>query len=72
MTKVYCADVTCAFNGDDEVCQAKNISLSSNSVVTRWDGRQEYHRCTTYVKSDEAIHVENFLKEKGIIPNENH
>jgi len=44
MSKVVCADVGCRFN-DDGKCTAKKIELSWHSVVTLWDGRQEFQRC---------------------------
>lgn len=45
MTKIYCADVECLFNNDKCVCTAKEVALSWHSVVTVWEGRQEFHRC---------------------------
>ena len=46
MPKVWCADEGCMYNFD-HVCKAKVINLSWNSVVTLWDGRQEFHKCRT-------------------------
>ena len=51
-TKVYCANDWCKFNKDD-VCTAKEISLSFNSVMTYWDGRQQFNKCKTYEESEE-------------------
>lgn len=45
MSKVVCADVGCRFNDDNGKCTAKKIELSWHSVVTLWDGRQEFQRC---------------------------
>ena len=47
MSKVYCADTTCAYNNDKGVCTAKKVALSRHSVVTVWEGRQEFQRCKT-------------------------
>ena len=44
MPKVWCADDGCRFN-DRNLCRAKQIKLSWHSVVTVWDGRQEFHKC---------------------------
>lgn len=44
MPKVYCADDGCMYN-DDNLCRAKKINLAWHSVVTVWDGRQEFHKC---------------------------
>ena len=44
MTEVWCADDGCRFN-DENRCMAKKINVSWHSVVTFWDGRQEFQRC---------------------------
>lgn len=30
---------------DEHLCKAKEINLTWASVVTLWDGRQEFHKC---------------------------
>ena len=52
MTKVLCADVACKYHGDNDVCTARKIKLSWNSVMTTWEGRQEFHRCKTFEESE--------------------
>ena len=63
MTKIYCADPTCEFCNEKGVCTQRTVCLSYHSVVTVWDGRQEYHRCKSYQKSKVAIRLENELKD---------
>ena len=63
MPKVYCAAMDCEFNSDKGTCTAKSIALSANSVMTVWDGRQEFNKCKTYQKSEEAIRIESMLTE---------
>lgn len=46
MPKVYCADDGCMYN-DRNLCKAKAINLSWNSIVTVWEGRREFHTCRT-------------------------
>lgn len=45
MPDVRCADMGCRFHTDDDRCTADKIELSWHSIVTYWDGRQEFHRC---------------------------
>lgn len=47
MPKIYCADTLCKFNNDKGVCTAKKVALAWHSVMTVWDGRQEFSRCKT-------------------------
>lgn len=54
---VYCASVDCKYNGDKNRCTAKGISLSSHSVMTVWDGRQEFWKCKNYEMSEEYRNV---------------
>ena len=62
MPKVYCAAIDCEFNGDDGKCHAKCICLSANSVMTVWEGRQEFNKCKTWQKSQFAKDIEEKLK----------
>lgn len=52
MTKIKCPSGECVHNLDN-VCQAKSISLSWCSIMTKWEGRQEYWKCKDYEVSDE-------------------
>ena len=69
MTKIYCADVGCAFNNDEGVCTAKKVSLSWHSVMTAWEGRQEFKRCKTRETSNEyrdlGKRMEAFINEQA-------
>lgn len=62
-TKVYCAAMDCEFNNDKGICTAKKIALSANSVMTVWDGRQEFNTCKTFQKSQAAIEMETKVTE---------
>ena len=63
MSKIYCADISCKFNSDKSVCTCKKVSLSWNSVQTVNDGRQDFHRCKTYEKSQRSIEIEDKMKQ---------
>lgn len=52
MTKVRCADVACKYHGDHDICTAKSINLSWSSIMTMWDGRQDFHQCRTFEESE--------------------
>lgn len=72
MTKVKCADLSCKYNNGIDTCKAKEISLSWSSVMTVWDGRQEFLRCKVYEKSDEFLAMQAKVAEivkqgKGIV-----
>ena len=71
MTKIYCADVTCKFNDINGLCTLKKIALSFHSVNTLWEGRQEYHRCKTYQKSENIGQFEKYIGQKAEKKNEN-
>lgn len=59
MPKVYCAAIDCEFYNDGK-CKAKTVSLSWSSIMTKWDGRQEFNKCKTYQESKASKE----LKEK--------
>ena len=60
---VYCAAVDCKYNSDTNRCTAKSISLYSHSVMTVWEGRQEFWRCKNYELSDEAKRLSAAIKQ---------
>lgn len=62
MSKIYCADVGCAFNNDKGVCTAKKVALSWHSVMTVWEGLQEYQRCKTREISKEHRELEKRME----------
>ena len=61
MPKVICAAIDCEFNVDGK-CHAKTICLSANSVMTMWEGRQEFNKCKTFQKSQQAKQIEEQIK----------
>ena len=63
MTKVYCADISCAFCNDNGVCTQKKIALSWSSTMTLHEGRKEFNRCKMYQKSEDAIRIEAVMEE---------
>ena len=50
---VYCAAVECKNHSDTNRCTAKKITLSSHSIMTLWDGRQEFLKCKQYEMSED-------------------
>ena len=51
-TKIYCASIDCEYNGDNNVCMAREISMSDHYIMTLWEGRQHFNRCKVYKESD--------------------
>ena len=62
MPKVYCASFDCKYNGDDNRCHAKTIELSDHSVMTMWEGRQQFNKCKTYEQLQEEKELFERLK----------
>lgn len=52
MTKITCADSRCKFCKGYK-CTAKEINLTSNSIMTLYEGRQEFNTCKTFEESEE-------------------
>ena len=50
---VYCAAVEYKNHSDTNRCTAKKITLSSHSIMTLWDGRQEFLKCKQYEMSED-------------------
>lgn len=69
-TKIYCAAFDCKFCNDKGVCTEKSIALSWHSVMTKYEGRQEFNRCKSYEMSDEAREmqkrIQKCMSERGI------
>lgn len=69
-TKIYCAASDCKFCNEKGVCTEKSVCLSWHSVMTKYEGRQEYNRCKSYEMSDEAREIterlQKYLIERGI------
>lgn len=68
-TKIYCASIECEYN-DPETgrCKAKTVCISSHSIMTVYDGRQDFHRCKTFQLSEQARQmkeaIEKMFKER--------
>lgn len=59
---VYCAASDCKYNSKTNRCTAKQVMLSWHSVMTVWEGRQEFLQCRSYEQSDEAKMVAEELR----------
>lgn len=68
--KIYCAAPNCKFCNEKGVCTEKSIALSWHSVMTKYEGRQEYNRCESYEMSDKAREmqerIQKYLEERGM------
>ena len=60
---VYCGSIECKYNSSTNRCTAKKIVLSSHSILTVWDGRQDFWRCGNYEMSEESRAIEKALKQ---------
>lgn len=60
MPKVVCAYTKCKYNNEKHRCTAKEIAMSWHSVMTVWEGRQEFLKCKNY-EPDEGF--TEFLNE---------
>ena len=74
MSKIYCADVGCSYNNDKGICTAKKVALSWHSVMTLWEGRQEFQRCKTRETSMEYRALEKRFTDRnaGLREERNH
>ena len=71
MPRVKCATVECKYNSDSSYCTYKGTLLLGDSYVcTLNDGRQLYHRCKRFEKSERAQQIEDnfikFMEERGL------
>lgn len=62
-TVVICAAIDCKYHNDNNVCLAKRILLNFSSVMTVWNGRQEFLKCRTFEKSSEAQDIEDAIRK---------
>lgn len=65
MPRIICADLRCKYNKNKK-CTAKEVNLSSNSIVTLWEGRKEFNTCRTMEYSDEWLKLKKVLKEMEV------
>ena len=72
MTKIYCADHRCKYCKNNK-CMAKEVNMSSHSVNTLYQGRQDFLKCKTFEKSEECKEFEKlifeYIKEKLNVEN---
>lgn len=54
---IYCAASDCKYSSANNRCTAKQVTLSWHSVMTVWEGRQEFLRCRSYEQSEEAKRI---------------
>ena len=64
MTKITCAEVTCRHNDDNNVCQAKRVSLSAHNIATVNEGRQDFWRCQQYEMDERSKEILAFFMNK--------
>ena len=60
--KVYCASQECKYN-DRNRCTAVTISLSWHSVLTIFEGRQEFLKCKQFKMSERYKQIEEKFAE---------
>lgn len=70
MPRVKCASIDCKWNNDNSMCSYKGILLLNDSYYhTTNEGRQHFHNCKMYEKSESAKLIEenftSWMKEKG-------
>lgn len=58
---MICTDITCKYNKDCK-CISKRVKLIHCSIVTAYQGRQEYLKCRTYKESEEYKRIQEKLK----------
>ena len=63
MPRIVCARTDCKYNNDKNQCTAKDVKLSYHSVMTVWDGRQEFLKCKAYEMDDRSRELSEKLME---------
>ena len=63
MTKIVCAAVGCKYNDDDNVCTAPKVAMSEHSIMTLYDGRQQFWKCKQYEESEISKYVTEQFKK---------
>lgn len=61
---MICSDVSCKYCSDNYKCKypKKDLSFSHHSVVTLYQGRQEYLKCNAYETHEMYIKIHNELE----------
>ena len=60
---VHCPCAECKYNGKNNKCKAKSITLSAHSVSTLWEGHQDYWKCKSYESSKRAREIQELYDE---------
>jgi hypothetical protein len=60
---MICSDMSCKYCSDTYKCKypKKDLKMSFHSVMTLYQGRQEFLKCNSYEKSEEYIRIEKAL-----------
>lgn len=63
MPRIKCASVDCKWNSDTNMCTygrtGHTLLMSDHYVTTVYDGRQHFHRCKAFEKSERAKELES-------------
>lgn len=63
MAKIKCAAIGCKYNSESLFCTRKEIVLSEHDVMTVWEGRQHFWKCSGYEDSEISEKLKNFFKK---------
>lgn len=64
MPNIKCAAVECKYNSEDNYCTAdETVILTAHSVMTVWNGRQDFWKCKNFAVSDEYREIEEKFEE---------
>lgn len=60
---MICSNMSCKYCSDNSKCKypKKDLSMSFHSVMTLYQGRQDFLKCNCYEKSEEYIRIEKAL-----------
>ena len=59
---MQCTDITCKYNKDCK-CISKRVKLTHCSIITMYQGRQRFLKCSTYKESEEYVKLKEKLKD---------
>ena len=62
---MICSDLTCKYCSDNYKCKfpKKDLSFSHHSVMTLYQGRQDYLKCNAYEPHEMYIKIQTALGE---------
>ena len=52
MTKLYCADITCKYHKNTDLCTAKKVLLNYRNMATVNEGRVDMLVCQQYEENE--------------------